>query len=265
MTPPITPFSEIVPKYELFLVDIWGVVHDGVKAYPTAASTLNNLIATKKVVFLSNAPRPADVILSTLQKYGINAEVDHILTSGDVVRAKLKQDPDKKIYHLGADKNQDILRGIETVSDLKEAELVVLSAFLDQPEKDEKFDEILREAVQLNLPLICANPDTYVPHGDQVRRCSGVFAARYEKMGGNVEYYGKPHANIFEAVIQKCGLAKDKILMIGDTFDTDVLGARNFDIHVAMTLTGNGTKSYENLTSLEVKYGVSPTWVIEGL
>ena len=265
MTPPITTFSEIIPNYDLFLVDIWGVVHDGVKAYSGVADTLNHLIATKKVIFLSNAPRPADVILTTLQKYGINITVEGILTSGDVVRAALKRDLGKKIYHLGADHNQDLLRDIDTVGNVKDANLIVLSAFLDDPEKDDKFDAILQEAANLNLPLICANPDTYVPHGKYVRRCSGVFAARYEKMGGKVTYYGKPHANIFEAALARCGIPKDKILMIGDTFDTDVLGARRFDMDVAMTLTGNGTVSYANLEKLEAEYGVSLTWVIEGL
>ena len=263
MTPKTTPFHEIIPKYDAFFIDIWGVVHDGAKPYPGVVDALNHLIATKKVIFLSNAPRPADVILTALQKYGINASTDGILTSGDVVRRDLQRDLDKKIYHIGADKNQDILRDINVniVNDVKEAELVLLSAYLDDPEKDDKFDHLLKEAASLNLPLICANPDTYVPHGAHVRRCAGIFAARYEAMGGKVVYYGKPHANIFEAAVERCGLPKHKILMIGDTLDTDVLGASRFGIDVAMTLTGNGAKSYDLLGDSEV----SPTWVIESV
>jgi HAD superfamily hydrolase (TIGR01459 family) len=261
MIPQTTTFSEIIPKYDAFFIDIWGVVHDGTKPYPGVVYALNHLIATKKIIFLSNAPRPADVILIMLQKYGINATTDSILTSGDVVRRDLQRDfASKKIYHIGEDKNQDILRdiSINAVAHVKDADLILLSAYLDDPEKDDKFDHLLEEAAELNLPLICANPDTYVPHGAHVRRCAGIFAARYK---GKVIYYGKPHANIFEAAIERCGLSKDKILMIGDTLDTDVLGAKTFGIDVAMTLTGNGAKSYESLSD---SYA-SPTWVIESI
>ena len=268
MIPKTTPFHDIIPQYDAFFIDIWGVVHDGTKPYPGVVTTLNNLISTKKVIFLSNAPRPADVILVTLQKYGINATAEGILTSGDVVRDELiKAERGKKIYHIGSDNNPDILRDmpIDIVDDVKDADLIVLSAFIDDSEQDDKFDDILQEAQKLNIPLICANPDTYVPHGASIRRCSGIFAARYEKMGGIVHHYGKPYDKIFEAAWIRSECKKDKILMIGDTSDTDILGAKNFGIDVAMTLTGNGAKSLQNLTVLERQYNVSPTWVIKGL
>lgn len=267
MTRKITSIHEIIPKYEAFLIDIWGVVHDGIIPYPGVADTLNHLISSKKVIFLSNAPRPAEIIAGALQKHGINVSVDGILTSGDVVRSQLQEEKGKKIYHIGADKNQDILKDlpIDIVTHVKDADFIVLSAFVDDPEKDDKFDDILQEAQKLNIPLICANPDTYVPNGATIRRCSGVFAERYEQMGGIVHYYGKPYHRIFETAWIMSKLSKDKILMIGDTFDTDILGARNFGIDVAMTLTGNGTKSLQNLNDLEDKYNVSPTWIIKGL
>lgn len=267
MIQPITHFATILPNYDLFFIDIWGVVHDGIRPYPGTIDAINHLIDTKKVIFLSNAPRPAEVIMNKLQEYGINITVEGILTSGDVVRAMLCKDPTKTIYHIGEDKNQDILRNInvKVVNSVKDADLILLSAFLDDPEKDDKFDEDLQEAAALKLPLICANPDTYVPNGSNVRRCAGIFAARYKQMDGKVIYCGKPHPNIFKAAIEKFLVTKNKILMIGDTFETDVLGARNAGIDVAMTLTGNGTKSYDKLASLGSEYGVSPTWVIEGL
>jgi len=268
MTPPITPFHKIISQYDAFFIDIWGVVHDGITPYPGVAVTLNHLINIKKVIFLSNAPRPAYIIHQALQKHGININVEGILTSGDVVRTELiKSAQGPKVFHIGSDHNIDILKDIQVdiVDHVKAADLIVLSAFVDDPEKDNKFDEILQEAQKLNIPLICANPDTYVPNGANIRRCSGVFAARYEHMGGIVHYYGKPYHKIFETAWMRSGCQKDKILMIGDTFDTDILGARNFGIDVAMVLTGNGGKSFQNFDYLEKKYNVSPTWVIESL
>ena len=268
MTLKTTPFQDITPQYDAFFVDIWGVVHDGVMPYPGVADSLNYLINTKKVIFLSNAPRPAEIIQRALQKHGINVKAEGILTSGDVVRTEIiKSEQGKKVFHIGADENQDILRDmpIDIVDDVKNADLIVLSAFIDDPEKDDKFDNILEEAQKLNIPLMCANPDTYVPNGSSIRRCSGIFAERYEKMGGIVHNYGKPYNKIFEAAWARSGCQKDKILMIGDTFETDILGARNFGIDVAMVLTGNGAKSFRNLEDLEDKYNVSPTWIIENL
>jgi HAD superfamily hydrolase (TIGR01459 family) len=260
---PTTPFHEIIPQYDTFFVDIYGVVHDGKTLYPGVVDTLNQLIATKKVIFLSNAPRTSEMTLVALREYGINATLDGIITSGDLVRTELKRDLSKKIYHIGDDKNQDMLRDINVtvVTDVLDADLILLSVFVNISEREDKFDDILQEAAKLNLLLICTNPDTYVPNG----YCAGVFAARYEKMGGRVDYYGKPYGQIFEIALDRCGIQKDKILMIGDTFETDVLGAKRFGIDVAMTLTGNGTMAHEDLSLLKFPHDISPTWVIDGL
>ena len=133
----------------------------------------------------------------------------------------------------------------------------MLSVFVSKSESEDKFDSILQEAAASNLILICTNPDTYMPNG----YCAGVFAQKYEKMGGNATYYGKPYPQIFEAAHERCSSDKSKILMIGDTFDTDIVGAARFGIDVAMTLTGNGMLGYEGLREREV----APRWVIDGL
>ena len=143
------------------------------------------------------------------------------------------------------------------VNDISDADLILISVFVPKSESDDKFDNILQEAAMRNLPVICTNPDTYVPNG----YCAGVFAQRYEKMGGKVTYYGKPYPQIFEVAYEKCRSLKSKILMVGDTFDIDIVGAAMFGIDVAMTLTGNGMMAYSDLSKREV----SPTYVIEGL
>ena len=260
------PFGEIISRYDAFFIDIWGVVHDGKTPYPRVVDTLNHLIATKKVIFLSNAPNPASAVLKMLQGYGINASIDNILTSGDVVRTEISSDLSRKIYHIGEGNAHHLLEGIEAclVKDIKDADLVLLSDGLEEGEPDNKFDVILQEAANLNLPLTCANPDTYVPNGASLYRCSGVIAARYENMGGSVTYYGKPHAPIFSEALERCGLEKAAILMIGDTLDTDVFGASNFGIDAALTLTGNGSKWGDQLDVLGAQDN-APTWVIDGL
>ena len=220
---------------------------------------INNLTTTKKVIFLSNAPRTAEMTCIALQSYGINTRAEDIVTSSDIARIELKRNLSKKIYHICDDKNQDLLRDIDVnvVTNISNADLLLLSVFVHESEQEDKFDTILHEAVKQNLPLICTNPDTYVPNG----YCAGVFAKKYKKMGGAVTYYGKPYPQIFEVAYDRCGTEKSKILMIGDTFETDVVGAAKFGIDVALTLTGNGVLAYKNLSERELQ----PTYVIEGL
>lgn len=262
-----TPFQEIISSYDAFFIDIWGVVHDGKTPYPGVVNALNNLISTKQVIFLSNAPKPASKVLKMLQGYGINVQIDGILTSGDVVRTEISNDLSKKIYHIGEGNAHGLLEGIPArlVTDVKEADLILLSDGLEEGEPDDKFDAILLEAAGLKLPLICANPDTYVPNGDYIYRCSGVIAARYKGMenSGGITYYGKPHLPIFEAALGRASVEKQGILMIGDTLDTDIFGARNFEIDSALTLTGNGAEWCNKLDVLGV-HDNAPTWVIDG-
>jgi HAD superfamily hydrolase (TIGR01459 family) len=283
----IISINQLIDSYDVFFIDIWGVIHDGLEAYPGVVDCLNHLIALKKtILFLSNAPRPGAITMQHLKDFGIHIEEDMMLTSGDTVREYLhhwqsieNNTANKKLYHLGALRNQDILADINLniVNDVREADHVLLSAFMDEDEDLNQYDSILKTIAELNIPTLCANSDKIVIHGKKNRYCAGTLADKLESFGGIVEHYGKPHSIIYEAafrrVQQKRILDKKRILMIGDTFETDILGARQANIDSALVLTGNMQRLLENknfgipkaLRDILGEQTIKPTWIIKSL
>jgi len=270
----------LIDQFDVFLLDVWGVIHDGVSLYPGVLETFKRLKdLNKQFLFISNAPRPAPVIQQKLLDLGIPVTLDDVLTSGDVVREQLVQFNDpvfstlgRRFYHLGELRNQDILAGlpVQTVKNIEDADFILLTSFLEEDEDLEQFIPLFEKMRVLNLPIVCANPDGEVPHGDKSRYCAGYFSKQYEKMGGIVHYYGKPAQNIYDAAFRRLQLKSvesKRIVMVGDTLETDILGAVQAKIAGALVETGN-TKllcqkdEIESLEHLFEKLGINPHWVI---
>lgn len=276
----IKHFNDIIPSYEHFIFDIWGVIYDGVNPYPNTIETVNNLLKmqNKQVFFLSNTPRPNDITYKNLVNMGLKMDLEQVITSGDIARAYLTNlDKSTKFYHIGKERNHDILRDInnEVVEDLARADLLLLTAFLDEGDNLDQYDDLLIEAAKLGLKALCPNPDKEIMHGAHQRYCAGFFAQKFERFGGEVKYIGKPHSEVFNHLLKKIGTSDTKsILMIGDTIETDILGAEKAGICSALTLTGNGRKFIQNTsaeTHLAIKNGCDalkmeiPTEIINGV
>lgn len=264
------PFQEIIKFYDAIIFDIWGVIYDGIEPYPGAVEVINNILdSNKKVVFLSNNPRPYSFNLNNFKKWGIDTKKVNIYTSGDAVREQLVNwnDPvlknlGKKLYHLGAERNPDILSGlqVEVTEDLEDADFILLTAYCDEGEDFNRYDNLFKQALELKIPAICANPDVYAEQGKELRKCAGAFGKKFETMGGIVHYYGKPDVRVFNKVIDTYfkDIKKNKILMVGDTLETDILGANRVGIDSLLFLTGNG-KNFNNNNE------VMPTWISNGI
>jgi len=289
----LTNALNLMKLYDGLILDIWGVIHDGVHAYPGTVDCVNSIITSpspKTVFFLSNAPRPGSIVVEKLIELGVKVTPEMILTSGDLVRMQLQNFDDpifsklgKRFYHLGEARNQDILADltlkIQKAKNLEEADFILTTGYLDKGEDLSQHDPILNKGVQLNLPMVCANPDIVVVHNHRERYCAGYIAERYEKMGGIVHYYGKPYPAIYELILKKFEQAgiqnKAKILAIGDTLETDIIGANNAGIDSALVLTGNMEKllahknnsisQNEFLQTLFTSHNLTPTWVIKSL
>ena len=138
---------------------------------------------------------------------------------------------------------------------LADADILLLSLYRDESENIHEFDELLEQAAKKDgLVTICSNPDTTIPKHGSLRYCSGYFAKIIEKFGGKVIYTGKPEKSIYDLVLNpRQNIQKDRILMIGDTFETDVAGANNAGIHSALVLSGNAERFHVIHKSLEDK------------
>ncbi|CAO4846227.1 MAG: Phosphoglycolate phosphatase [Holosporales bacterium] len=235
----IDSIDAILGKYSCFLIDLWGVIHNGKTAYPDAIPAIQRLQkAQKKVIFLTNMPRPKELVFETLSKFGLTPPYD-VVTSGDCTQIYLEKFyKDAKIYHLGENVNQVIARGFPLTTNLQEADLVLLSLFTESKEEADLYENICKQIAQSGLPVICANPDKQAAHGDHTRCTAGYFANMIEEFSGTVHYIGKPFVSVYDHVFETFHLSPCDCVMIGDTLETDILGATNTGIDSVLVQTG---------------------------
>jgi HAD superfamily hydrolase (TIGR01459 family) len=232
--------SPLSARFPVWFCDVWGVVHDGVRADAAACDALmrhreNGGI----VVFITNSPRPVKALIEQLDGLGVpRAAWDAIVTSGDLTQELVARHAGAKVFHLGPERDARLREGVPvTFTGPEEAEVVLCSGlFDDRSEQPEDYREMLTALAARGLPMICANPDLRVQHGDRILPCAGALAALYEELGGRVVMAGKPYPPIYEACLEKAEavagrrIDRDEILGIGDGLATDILGARNFGI-----------------------------------
>lgn len=243
--PILTGLAELADDYDLFILDLWGVVHDGATVFPGAADCLRRLRQRDaRVVLLSNAARLSADVAAQLKDLGVEADMyDWLLTSGDATAdaisaraARTKSQGDDAgpaWFHLGPERCRPTLEacgGREVALDA--AELIICTGLFDQKtEQAEDYTELLASAVARNLPMICANPDLVVNWGGRNIPCAGAVAALYEELGGTVERFGKPFPVIFDRLFaQSPEIPRSRAVMIGDSLATDVRGARQAGI-----------------------------------
>jgi HAD superfamily hydrolase (TIGR01459 family) len=247
--PTVSGLRDIADRYEAFVVDLWGVLHDGVVAYPGAVEGLRRLKAMgKRIGVLSNAPRRAAEAARRTAELGIGpALYDRFLTSGEETWLHLKERPDafyrrlgRACFHLGPDRDRGLLDGLDLTeaTDLAKADFVLNTGAHMAEDEISDFEPILAPAAARGLPMICANPDLEVIRGGQREICAGMLAQRYEELGGRVRYHGKPDPAIYEHCFNLLGIARGTpVLGIGDSLRTDIAGAVNAGID-ALLVTG---------------------------
>ena len=258
----LRPLLSTLEDYDAYLFDLWGVIVEGTELYLGVVDTVNRISKSKKVFFVSNAPRPRFNSFERLKSWGLELSLESVYTSGEIARQMMLESKDRLridkplIYHLGADRNSEILAelNLEVTEDLVSANILLLSLYRDEGDNLNEFDQLLEIAAKKNILCICANPDTIIPNLGLKRYCSGYFAEKYEQMGGKVIYTGKPHVEIFDQVLNTIpNIPKDRILMIGDTLDTDISGANAVGIHSSLVMTGNARKFHDGIENHDEK------------
>lgn len=270
-------FLSLIPRYQAFLLDLWGVVHDGTALYPGVKEALLALrAAQKQVIFLSNAPRRAAQVTRVLDALGIDRALYlATISSGEVGYAYLQQLSPRPLYFIGPDRDAPVVEHLphRRVADLKDAKVLVVAGYEDGQTDDRAFDDILKKACALGLPMLCLNPDLEVVKQTGERQpCAGIMAVRYERMGGGVTYFGKPYPAVYETCLARLsGTAKARILAVGDSLLTDIRGANTIGIDSAL-VTGGILKATlgepadaGKLEALCRETGAQPTYVISAL
>jgi HAD superfamily hydrolase (TIGR01459 family) len=233
--PILSSISSLAETSEAWIVDIWGVMHNGARAHPAAVDASRRFRdAGGVVVLLSNAPRPFSAVLPHMTALGVPPDAyDAGVTSGDATRDMLAAWRGKSLLHIGPERDHGLFAGLGIhLSPAEEAEVVLCSGLHDDTrETPADYAGLFRGLLERGVPMICANPDIMVERGDELIYCAGALAANYEAGGGRVTYAGKPHAPIYArtlAEIARLGgrpVDKARVLCIGDGIDTDLAGA----------------------------------------
>ena len=228
-------FADLASSYDVVLSDVWGVVHNGVTAFPQAGEALAQFRQSGgAVVLISNAPRPGQNVVHLIDRLGVIREAyDSIVTSGDVTTAVIARRPGQTVYHLGPDRDRPMYAKLNVrFAPVESADYVVCSGlFNDEVETAEDYREILGRMHARNLFMVCANPDVVVERGDRLVACAGAIADLYQEMGGEVLYAGKPYRPIYDQALAAAAAARGaasplaRVLAIGDSVRTDVTGA----------------------------------------
>lgn len=238
--PELESIAALAPTTDAWFVDVWGVLHNGVRPFASAVAACQNFRASGGTVILaSNSPRPRDGVIRQLDAVGVAADAyDDVVTSGDVTRRLLGDWRGRAIRHIGPDRDLPLYEGF----DLRrvaagDADVAVCTGlFNDETESPTDYVDELETLRRRGLTMICANPDMQVERSGRMIYCAGAIAAAYAAIGGAVLTAGKPHPPIYDAAMGLAGRSRGaaidaaRVLAIGDGVKTDIAGAAAFGL-----------------------------------
>lgn len=239
-------FSALAKSFDGFVIDLWGVIHDGQNPYEGAADCVKKLKSeNKKIWFLSNAPRRAARAAEGLQRFGVTRDCyDGIMTSGEMAFSLLTNGKDprfsgwgKNYLFIGPERDKGLMDESNfTATDVAKAGFVLNVGFDDDILELDHYLPMLAAAAKRKLPMICTNPDRIIVRLDgSPFPCAGLLADEYEKLGGEVHHIGKPFADVYNHCLERMS---GNILAVGDNLDTDILGANQLKLPSVLVTGG---------------------------
>jgi HAD superfamily hydrolase (TIGR01459 family) len=247
---PVPGLSAFADGYAGFVIDQWGVLHDGQTPYPGALEALAELHRRdKRILLLSNSGRRADHNRRHLAELGFDlAMFDAVVTSGEAAWLHMRERSHppfdglkQRCLLLTRDGDQGVVQGLDivVVERAEDADFLFMSG-VDSPRLGiDDYRPILENAARLGLPAICSNPDHRAPASGQLVIAPGVLARIYEGLGGEVSYVGKPHRPIYETCLETLsGLKPEEIVGIGDSLEHDIKGATDAGFATAFVSGG---------------------------
>lgn len=285
----IIHLSTLVDRYSVFVLPIFGTLHNGKRLSERAFTCLRNLSTLgKTVAIFSNIPKRRHVLIQDLANIGIPPSLyQHVITSGEEVFHALKERKDafhsalgKRCYVLGSSESLTLLEGLQLnrVKFIDEADFLLALGPTEWHSDLDYYKPLLKQAYDLNLPMVCASPDLYVKYQGEKSIRAGALAHYYEALGGEVAYHGKPHKTFYKSLLKYLEpFQKNDILILGDSFLTDIKGAVNMNIDSLLCLTDTTAvelkissealqkPSFDQVREKIQPLGNPPTYIMEAL
>jgi len=252
--------SEVFDAYDTFVIDLWGVIHNGIKLNEKAIEAVSQLKKkSKKIVFLSNAPRPSLKVVNFLLKMKMNKQyLSNVMTSGEAAMHAINQNKfGKTFFHLGPPRDASIFEKVkENKTSIDRCDFILCTGLFDEDDPDLNEPQLHENDLEYyknflskytSRKLVCTNPDLTVHRGTKEEYCAGYIAKIFEELGGKVTYYGKPYKEIYEMCFKK----NEKVLAIGDNLRTDIKGANNLNKDCLFISNGVHRNEFSNNLELE--------------
>ncbi|KAL3752760.1 hypothetical protein ACJRO7_000194 [Eucalyptus globulus] len=280
-------------RFKAWFLDQFGVLHDGKQPYPGAISTLEKLASSgAKMVIISNSSRRASTTMEKMKHLGFDPSLFvGTITSGELTYQYLKRRDDAWFAALGtscihmtwSDRGAISLEGLglQVVENVAEAEFILAhgTEALGQasgsvrPMKLEDLEKILEQCAAKRIPMVVANPDFVTVEARALRVMPGTLASKYEKLGGDVKWMGKPGKIIYEAAMKMADVDASDSIAVGDSLHHDIKGANAVGIQSAFITCGIhaselGLNSFaevadlSRVSALASKYSSCPSYVL---
>jgi HAD superfamily hydrolase (TIGR01459 family) len=240
----------LMPDYDGFILDLWGVVHDGTAPLPGVLDCMGRLVAAgKRVVLLSNAPRRSDDVVRRIAKIGVPEGLYHgVMSSGEEAWQHLARRDDpfyallgRRCLHIGSERDLEIREALDLdfVATPPEADFILNTGPAEWEDTIADYALVLDAARDRGLAMVCANPDLIVIHNGRPALCAGALAEHYQSIGGRVRWHGKPYPSVYDSCLALLGIAeRRRILAIGDSLRTDIAGAAGAGIDALLIAGG---------------------------
>jgi HAD superfamily hydrolase (TIGR01459 family) len=252
-----TGLKSLINEIDLLFIDIWGVLHNGIKLNKESIKALDKLEQYKKeYILLTNAPRPNNTVITFLRRMGLDyKKCEKVSTSGEIALKYLKSKyKGLKFFHVGPPRDFDLFKNFEEfkVNNLNECDFIICTGLFDEfTENLIYYEDLLKNKTKKKM--VCTNPDLVVDRGSKREFCAGSVAKLFEDLGGEVEYFGKPYPLIYT---QSANIENKKILCIGDNLNTDIKGA-NIQNFKSLFITSGIHKNENKIAELKKKYDVN--------
>ena len=264
--------AEVFNEYDTFVIDLWGVMHNGIKLNEEAIGAIDQLQKkSKKVVFLSNAPRPSTIVIDFLLKMKMDKKyLSNVMTSGEAAMHAINQNKfGKTFFHLGPPRDASVFKKVkDNETTIDSCDFILCTGLFDEDNPDFNKPQLHENDLvyyknflikHISKKLVCTNPDLTVHRGNKEEYCAGYIAKIFEDLGGEAIYYGKPYKEIYEM----CFEGNEKVLAIGDNLRTDIKGANNLNKDCLFISNGVHRNEFNNNSELDVllnKYKVKANY-----
>ena len=270
----MTPINleDLVDRFDVFLLDQFGVMVDGVGAYDGAVKAVEHLIAAgKTLIVLTNSGKRSSHTAKRLARAGYPMDNIAVISSGEVARTSLADriadQGQHSIWYEADSSGASPLDGLDAVAAecIEEADLLLIAGIRSDEIALDDFEVPFRKAVERSIPCICTNPDRrrLTPHG--IRFAAGSIAELYESLGGQVDWIGKPYSSIYRRAIDLIDQSAS-VVCVGDSVAHDIRGAADAGLASALVRTGlNAGRSLQDIEADCEHQGVEPDFLLDGL